>query len=79
MVNWNQEDKGMAAQPNGHFAQKLILTETVIFSKLIEVVIFLCSHTQILLALSSHTSGFSNETLFAFEFQAALRIYKNKL
>ena len=44
-----------------------------------EVVIFLCSHTQILLAPSSHTSGFSNETSFAFEFQAVLGIYKNKL
>ena len=57
----------------------LILTETVVFSKLVKFVIFLCSHTQILLALSNHTSGFSNETSFVFEFQAVLGIYKNKL
>ena len=57
----------------------LTLTETVVFSKLIEVVIFFHSHTQIHLALSNHTSGFSNETSFVFEFQAVLGIHKNKL
>ena len=44
-----------------------------------DVVIFSCSHALILLAPSNHTSGFSNETSFAFEFQAVLGIYKNKL
>ena len=70
----------MAAQPTGHFAKNSHFDCNYSFlSKLMEVVIFLCSHTQILLALSIHVSGFSNETLFAFEFQAVLGIYKNKL
>ena len=44
-----------------------------------DVVIFSCSHALILLAPSNHTSGFSNEISFVFEFQADLGIYKNKL
>ena len=59
--------------------KKLILTETVVFSNLVDVVIFSCSHALILLAPSNHTSGFSNEISFVFEFQADLGIYKNKL
>ena len=60
--------------------KKLILTETVVFfSNLVDVGIFLCSHALIHLAPSNHTSGFSNEISFVFEFQADLGIYKNKL
>ena len=59
--------------------KKLILTETVFFSNLVDVVIFSCSHALILLAPSKHTSGFSNEISSVFEFQADLVIYKNKL
>ena len=44
-----------------------------------DAVIFSCSHALILLAPSNHTSGFSNEISFVFEFQADLGIYKNKL
>ena len=44
-----------------------------------EVVIFMSSHTQILLTLGNHTPGFSNETSLVFEFQAVLEINRNKL
>ena len=44
-----------------------------------DVVIFSCSHALILLAPSNHTSGFSNEISFVFEFQLDLGMYKNKL
>jgi len=59
--------------------KKLILTETVVFSNLVDVVVFFMQLTLILLAPSNHTSEFSNETSFVVEFQADLGIYKNKL
>ena len=44
-----------------------------------EVVIFFVQPQTNPPPMSSHISGFSNETSFAFEFQAVLGIYKNKL